>query len=128
MPSPFDFINAISYTKKDLLDDPQSVKEYNKTKFIVNRGLAYFPDTLMYANEMNRYHFLPPKQQFLFLLNSISKRKRFSKWVDKEVKHDSLSLVMEYYGYSSEKAKQALHVLTVEQLDIIKQKQEKGGK
>lgn len=124
--SPFDYINAINFTKQNLFEDPQAHKDYNA--WIVNKGLSYFPDTLLYANEMNRHYGIPKEWQFSFLLNSITKKKRFSKWSKKDAISESLRLVKEYYGYSNEKAKQALSVLSDEQLAMIEQKLYKGGK
>lgn len=125
--NPFDFLNAINLTKKDLFaEDPQAKKDY--APFIVNRGLSYFPDTVLYANEMNRNAGIAEDWQFSFFLNSISKKKRFSKWHKKDAETESLRLVMEYFGYSSEKANEALNILTDEQLSMIKEKLYKGGK
>ncbi len=124
--SPFDFLNAINLTKEDLLEkDPQNVKDYNA--FMVNKGLSYFADTVMQANEMNRLYDAPKKWQFQYLLNSITKKKRFSKWHKADVSKD-LSLVMEYYGYSSEKATVALGLLTQDQLKNIEERLNKGGR
>jgi hypothetical protein len=124
--SPFDFLNAINLTKEDLLEkDPQNIKDYNA--FMVNKGLSYFADTVMQANEMNRLYDAPKKWQFQYLLNSITKKKRFSKWHKADVSKD-LSLVMEYYGYSSEKATVALSLLTQDQLKNIEERLNKGGR
>jgi hypothetical protein len=123
--SPFDFINAINDTKKNLFEDPQAQKDYNA--YIINRGLSYFPDTILYANEMNQRSSIDKDWQFFFYLNSIPKKKRFSKWAKKDADSKSLQLVMEYYKYSSEKAKEALNVLSVEQLTMIEEKLYKGG-
>ena len=124
--SPFDFINAINQTKENLFEDPQAAKDYSP--FLVNRGLSYFHDTVVQANTMNQYSSLPKEWQFTFLLNSIAKKKRFSKWAKADKATESLLLVQEYFGYSSEKAKEALRILTDEQLNDIKQKLNKGGK
>jgi NACalpha-BTF3-like transcription factor len=126
--TPFDILNAINYTKENIFEDPQALKDYRKGSWIINRGLSQFPDTILYANEMNRYYFLPEKWKFSFYLNSISRKKRFSKWAKKDAESDSLKLVMEYFGYSNEKAKQALSVLTEEHMTMIKEKLFKGGK
>lgn len=127
--SPFDFVNAINLSKKDLLkEDPSLEKEYTKSKFIVNRAFGYFHDTVLPANAMNMYHDIQSKWQFSFFLNTISKKKRFSKWVEKEPKSETLQLVKEYYGYSSEKAKEALSVLSEQDLIMIREKLYKGGK
>jgi hypothetical protein len=124
--TPFDFINAINLTKKNLFEDPQAEKDY--VPFLVNRGLSYFPDTVLYANEMNRNSGIPKDWQFSFFLNTIPKKKRFSKWHKKDADSDSLTLVKEYFGYSSEKALEALSILSDEQLAMIKEKLYKGGK
>ena len=124
--TPFDFINAINLTKKNLFEDPQAEKDY--VPFLVNRGLSYFPDTVLYANEMNRNSGIPKDWQFSFFLNTIPKKKRFSKWHKKDADSDSLTLVKEYFGYSSEKALEALSILSDEQLTMIKEKLYKGGK
>ena len=124
--TPFDFINAINLTKKNLFEDPQAEKDY--LPFLVNRGLSYFPDTVLYANEMNRNSGIPKDWQFYFFLNTIPKKKRFSKWHKKDADSDSLTLVKEYFGYSSEKALEALSILSDEQLAMIKEKLYKGGK
>ena len=124
--NPFDVLNSINYTKENLFEDPQSFKEYSA--FMVNRGLSYFPDTILYANEMNRYSSIPNDWQFFYFLNTIPKKKRFSKWAKKDAETKSLQLIKEYYGYSFEKAKEALSVLSVEQLSIIEEKLQKGGK
>lgn len=125
--TPFDFLNAINDNKKDLFDgDPLAHKDY--APFIVNRGLSYFVDTVMYANEMNRLSHADKKWQFSFLLNSIPKKKRFSKWYKKDKEDKYFSMVREYFGYSNEKAQAALKVLTEEQLNEIEKKLYKGGK
>ena len=125
--SPFDFINAINQTKEDLLkNDPAAIKEYKP--FIVNMGLSYFHDTVVQANAMNQYNEIPNDWQFAFLLNSVTKKKRFSKWHKADKATKSLSLVQEYFGYSSEKAKDALRILSDEQLKLIEEKLNKGGK
>jgi hypothetical protein len=123
---PFDFVNAITYNKQDLFSDSQANKDY--VPFIVNRALSYFPDTVLYANEMNRSNTIPKEWQFNFLRSSIPKRKRFSKWAKKNQDPEALSVVCEYYKYSSEKAMEALSILSIEQIDYIKQQMDKGGK
>ena len=127
MSTPFDFLNAINFTKEDMFKGrKENDKDY--LPFIVNRGLSYFPDTVMYANEMNRYPDLSNQQQFSFLLYSISKKKRFSKWAPKESISEDLENVCVFYGYSKRVAKGVLNILTEEQLNYIREKQNKGGK
>lgn len=124
--TPFDFINSITYTKEDLFENnDQADADYNQ--YVVNKGLSYFVDTLFYANEMNLHNTLPKKLQYYFLLNSISKAKRFSKWIKPDTDSKDIALIKEYYKYSDEKARQALTVLTKEQLSVIEKKMYKGG-
>jgi hypothetical protein len=123
--TPFEYLNAINTTKKDLMVDEEAEKKYSA--FMVNRGLSYFYDTALLANEMNRNHHLDNRLQFDFLINTIRKQKRFSKWL-KADKTDSLEAVKEYYGYSNEKARQALTLLNDEQINVLKQKVTKGGR
>jgi hypothetical protein len=125
--TPFEFVNAINLTKQDLFkEDPLAEKDYSP--FLVNKSLSFFPDTVLYANEMNMNSDIPKEWQFSFLLNSISKKKRFSKWFKKNAETESFRLVKEYYGYSNEKVKEALTILTDDQLAMIKEKLYKGGK
>jgi hypothetical protein len=123
--NPFEFLNAINYTKKDLMVDPENEKHYNS--FVINRSLSYFPDTVAIANEMNKYHHLDSRLQFSFLINIIRKRKRFSKWIKPEIE-DDVEVVKKYYGYSNEKSRQILPLLTSQQIDIIRKKVSKGGR
>ena len=123
--TPFDYLKAINNSKKNIIVDDLSENEYNA--FMVNRGLSFFPDTVLMANEMNISHHLDSKLQFDFLINTIRKQKRFSKWL-KADKTDSLEAVKEYYGYSNEKARQALTLLNDEQINVLKQKVNKGGR
>ena len=123
--NPFDYVNAINFTKEDLIQSDLDEKAYNS--FLVNRSLSYFPDTVLAANIINKYHGLDSKLQFDFLINIIRKRKRFSKW-NKPDLADDLEAVKEYYGYSNEKAKHALALLSKEQLSIIKTRIYKGGR
>jgi hypothetical protein len=125
---PFDFINAINYTKEDLIgksDNPE-LAEKLYTPYVVNKGLSYFPDTVLLCNELNMRPQTENKLQFDFFLNSIRKRKRFSKWYKKE-QSDSLDTIVEYYGYSYEKANQVLPLFTENELKKLKQKLFTGG-
>lgn len=126
--TPFDFINAITHSKKNLMvgtdNDELVAKDYNA--FIVNKGLSYFIDTVQYANDMNMYHNLDSQLQFRYLLNTIRPRKRFSKWVKKQ-KFEDAKLISEHYGYSLAKAEEVLKVLSSGQISIIKQTLDKGG-
>ena len=123
--SPFDFLNSINYTKQDIMYDDITEKSYNS--FMINRSLSYFTDTIAIANELNRYHHLDKKLQYHFLLNIVRKRKRFSKWNKPELVN-VIELVKEYYGYSNEKAREALTLLIPSQIQVLKKKVNKGGR
>lgn len=122
--TPFEFVEAIHYTKQNLIVDDWSEKQY--IPYLINKGLSYGSDTVIFANEMNSRPHLDKKLQFHFLINTIRPRKRFNKWIKAE-KHESIEIVKAYYGYSTEKARQALTILSQTQLDYLKQKLEKGG-
>ena len=121
-----DYLNTINQTKQYLMDeDPGWEKNY--PPYVINKCLSQHLDTVMFANEMNQYPGLDKKLQYDFFINIVRPRKRFSPWGKKE-KVDNLELVKQYYGYSTEKAVQALGILTPTQLDVIKTKLNKGGK
>lgn len=122
--SPFDYINSISYNKKNLMETKEDEKLYNS--FMINRGLSYYPDTIEYANMMNRLYHLDSKLQYHYYINIVRPRKRFSKW-SKKKKDVDLELVMKYFGYNANKAKSALSILTPDDLKTIKKKLDEGG-
>jgi hypothetical protein len=121
-----DWLNSINHQKNDLLeDDPDSIKQY--PPYIINRCLSGFIDTVMYANEMNINSHLDSKLQYIYYLNSIRKKKRFSPWLKKD-KINDLELIKQYYGYSNEKAKSALSLLNKDQINYIRKRLDVGGK
>ena len=121
------YLNAINYTKEDLVksDDKMWAKKY--PAYIINKIMSAFTDTLMLANEMNRHHTLDKDIQFQFYINSVRKKKRFSPFI-KASKLNNIDLVKEFYGFSNDKAKDALKILSKDQIKIIKEKLFKGGK
>jgi len=121
-----EYLNAINFTKKNVMnsDDPMWEKKY--PAFIVNKMLSGFSDTVMLVNEMNRNHFLDKDMQFQFLLNSIRSKKRFTPFL-RANKLKEIECVKEYYGYSNDKAKSALDILTKDDIKLIKEKLYKGG-
>jgi hypothetical protein len=123
--TPFDYLNSINDTKQDIMKD--DIDERSYIPFVINRTLSYFPDTVSIANEMNRYHHIDKKLQYHFLINIIRKRKRFSKWAKPDLVSD-MDVVKQYYGYSNEKARQVLHLLSPEQLEELRKKVSKGGR
>jgi len=121
-----DYLPAINHTKKNLMDSDDPMWEKKYPAFMVNKVLSGFQDTVMLSNEMNRNHFLDRDMQFQFLLTSIRSKKRFTPYVRRS-KIKDIECVKEYYGYSNDKAKSALDILTKEQLKLIKESLYKGG-
>ncbi len=118
-------MNSINQTKKSIVIDEETEKAY--PPYIVNKCLAAFHDTVLFANEMNMYSHLDKKLQYDFFINSINPRKRFSPWAKKN-QIEYLGVVKEYYGYNDDKALQALRILSKDQLEHIKKLVDKGGK
>lgn len=126
MLNPFTVLSSINFDKKDLLEDRALEREY--PAFMVNRGLSYFPDTILYANEMNGTPHIDNKLQYDFYLYGIKKRKRFSKWSKKDPQTNTIRMIMDYYKISERKALETISILNQEQLDIIETRMYKGGK
>jgi hypothetical protein len=121
-----DWLNSINQTKVNIMDtDPDSVSDY--VPYVINKCLSGNIDSILYANEMNMNHQLHKKLQYNFFINTLRKRKRFSPWIKKEDIKD-LECIKSYYGYSNEKAHQALKILKKEEIDFIKSKLEIGGR
>ena len=121
-----DWLNSINFTKRNLLDeDDTAVSSY--PAYIINRCLSGSVDSILFANEMNINAHLDKDMQYTFLLNTLRKRKRFSPWLKKEQIED-LDLVKKHYGYSNEKAKVALSLLTKSQIESLRHKHDMGGK
>ena len=121
-----EYLNAINFTKKDIMKSEDELWRKKYPAFIVNKLLSAFSDTIMFVNEMNRNHFIDKDMQFQFLLNSIRTKKRYSPFL-RANKLKEIECVKEYYGYSNDKAKSALDILTNDEIKLIKEKLYKGG-
>ena len=120
-----DWLNSINFTKENLVEeDPDVIKDY--APYIINRSLSGNLDCVLFVNEMNKYSFLDKDMQYNFYLNTLRKKKRFSPWLRKD-KVTDLEIIKQYYGYSNEKAENALKILTPEQIKFIKQRLDTGG-
>lgn len=123
-----DYLKAINETKENLLDTNDITWEKKYPPYVINRCMSMFYDTVMHSNEMNGLHFLPKRMQFHYFINSIRKKRRFGgKWLS-QTKLKNLALIKEYYGYSNSKAKEALNILSKNQIENIKIKLTKGGR
>lgn len=120
-----DWLNSINFSKDNLIvDDPENIKSY--PPYIINKCVSSHIDTILFANEMNMNYHLNKDMQYLFYLNSLRKKKRFSSWITKD-KLKNLEYIKQYYGYNDEKATQTLNILTDEQINFIKSKLDIGG-
>ena len=128
MSNVFDYVNSINVTKKDIMtgSDNDLLMEKEYVPFIVNKSLSYFVDSILYANEINFYPDLDKKLQYEYLLHSISKGKRFSKWSKKEITED-INAISEYYQCSYRKSAEILKIINKNDLGMIKQLLQKGG-
>jgi len=125
MSNPFDYVNSILQNKKNLIVDELTEKEYQP--FLVNRTLSYHKDCILYANEMNRRHLTDKKLQYDFLLNTIRSQKRpFAKWVKSE-KSEDLECIKQVFGLSDQKAREAMRLLSNEQIQQLKEQTDTGG-
>jgi hypothetical protein len=122
-----DYLNAINVNKEPLLDESEAYTKQSYPPFVVTRCLSYFPDTLFAANEMNTRPHLDSKMHFDFLRGAVRPRKRFSKWLKRE-EDARVAARVEYYGFSSRKAREALLVLDEAEVEHVLEQTRKGGK
>ena len=123
----FDYLNAITYKKRDIIEDDLYIeKGYEPYK--INKFLSEHYDCIEQVNEMNCRPFTDSKMQFDYLINTIRKNfRKASKWLRPE-NLDDIECVQEYYNYSKGKARVALNILTDKELELIKYKLRKGGR
>ena len=127
MPDLFkEIIPSILQNKKSVIHDEVDLKDY--TPFVVNRALSYHLDCVLYVNELNRLPGIDKDMQYSYLLNTIRPMKRkFEPW-QKSQADKNIECVKEYFGYSNQKAKEALRILNDEQIAEIKRRTDKGGR
>jgi hypothetical protein len=119
------WLDSVNFSKRNIVEeDGAEIKTY--VPFLMNRILSGHLDCIMFVNEMNKYSFLDKDMQYSFYLNTLRKKRRFSPWLRKD-KVTDLEIVKQYYGYSNEKALNALKILTPEQINFIKQRLDIGG-
>jgi len=116
--SPFDFASSINDTKKDLIVDEATESQYNA--FMINRALGFASDTAIAANEMNSRPHIDSKMQYEFLRSVVRKGKRYNKWIKAE--ESDIEAIQKYFGYSFIKAKEALKLLSSDNISTIKHK------
>lgn len=128
MANPFDYVNTINQSKKNMMRDSENdtLAEKGYTPFMVNKALSYFPDTILHANLVNQYHQLDNRPQYEFLLNSVRPKKRWAKWVKADDDGD-LNIVCEFYQCNRTVGRDYLSLLSSTQLDFMKKQLETGG-
>jgi hypothetical protein len=122
--NPFDFVKSVSYDKKDIMVDNVEEKAY--APFLINKSLSYHQDSLFFTNEMNCRHGLDHRLQYLFLLNTLRKRQRFSQW-SKPYVSKKLDTIKDYYQISTLKAKEYMEVLSDKEVRELKKRMKTGG-
>jgi len=113
--NPFDFVKSINSKSTDIIKDCSDDERYYEP-FLTNRSLSYFPDTILYANEMNCNHFLDKKLQYDYLLHAVRKGKRFSKWNTK-MTEDNVEFLVRFYQCSRRKAEEISKILPQKTID-----------
>jgi hypothetical protein len=122
------YVNSINYEKKDLTN-PDNNDDYNMGQyapFIVNRTLSKFPDTVLYANEMNMNAHLTKPMQFSYLMHSIRAKKRFGEKKEK-IDTSATDIIKEYYQCSTAKAEMYNKVLSALEIKELQARMETGG-
>ena len=122
-----EYLKSINQTKENLMDSDDPMWEKKYSPYIINKCIAPFNDTIMFVNEINMRHHLENKLQYDFLLNTIRPKNRYAPWI-RGSKIKDLEFIKEYYGYSNEKAKVALQILSNDQIKTIKDSLSKGGR
>jgi hypothetical protein len=126
MPTPFEYVRSYSDKQGDLMLTEKDEEDY--TPFTINTIMSLMPDTIFFANEINRMWRLDNKLQHDFYYCGIPKGKRSYKWQKKEIDHDDILLVSEFFTINKTKASKYLEILSVDQLKIIREKMDKGGR
>jgi len=123
-PKPWTYMTAVSETKKDILKETPELANFYPA-FVVNKGFSYFPDSVLYANDMNMYPDIPAAAQYYYYMSSLRKRQRRSKWWKREPNAD-LDMVREVYQVRAEVAKQYMKILTEENLQTLRELTDTG--
>jgi len=119
----FDWLNNINYIKEDVMTK-NNTEEYKQFPF--NQILAGNIDCILYVNDINRMD-IPDKLHYDYLRLSLSKKKRYSKSVKKDI-IENIEYIKEYYNVNDIIAKEYLEILNEKQIMKIKEKLNKGGK
>jgi hypothetical protein len=118
--NPFDYIKSINEKTGNMMDiSPDAERDY--VPFVVNRGLSFSADTILYANEMNCKPLTDRRMQYDYLYSSVRKRKRYDKWVKPSEMDDELvEAVMLRYQVGRKRAMEYIRLLDDASLDALK--------
>lgn len=126
--SPKENMNPFELTKTfDTQEYADDISGY--APYVINKKMSFSADTFKMASEMNINYGLDNRLQYDFYFYSIRPRKNrpFKRWL-KTVKDENLDLIMRYFGYNRQKAKQVIKILSSTQLkEIEKELLIKGG-
>jgi hypothetical protein len=122
-----DFLKSINQTKVDVIRTNESPDAAAKIypAFIVARSLSYFPETVHFVNEINRYS-VDNLQHYDFMLNLIPKGRRFAQW-KKPAKSDTIKALVDLHKISYDKAREIAKILTDDQLKELTKEPDYGG-
>ena len=130
-PSPFKMVgNLNDKTGGHLLTgDEGELYERAYSPFIINRSLGMHEETVLPANQMNLHPDIPSRWQYDYLYHGLRPKKRWGKWQKRSVSK-YLDGVKKFFGYSNQKAKEAIKILSKDQLEEILEwyKSSEGGK
>lgn len=120
--SPFTYMTSISNKKY-----PADFDGYSP--FLTNLGFSQRSETVLYANEINKYSDLGNHEQFDFYFHALPKKNFFAKWA-KGLKTEKTQMIMDYFSVSYKVAKQYERILADKQIKQIENwaKTHKGGK
>lgn len=118
--------NSISSGKKVPLDG-----EYSQWR--TNSVFANHRDVVLITNEVNINYNINDQMHYDYMFGSVRKEKRWAKKESKEEKKQREqeqalhNLVSDFYKYNAQRTKEALRILTPEQIEFIKERTYKGG-
>ena len=129
MPDLFkDILPDINYGHKNLIREGDMTEaDYGRSSFIINRALSMNVDTILYVNEMNIRYQTDPLLQYDYFINSLRKKKRWSKWAKNSGPSANLELIKEYFNYNEQRAREVLDLLTESEIEEIRLRFSKGG-
>lgn len=122
--TPFDFVKSVTETKENIYEGNEA--QYNP--FVINKAISFNVDCLLIVQELNKYSSIPKDVQYLFLLNSLEKKRRYGRWVRKDAVSEDIALIKEAFDYNDDKALSVLNMMSDKQLLELRELMNKGGR